>query len=419
MVAIALGGSEYAFCVAAIGNGAPAITIHPASQFVSKGQTVRLHVRAAGVQPMFYQWQLEGVNIAGATNADLVITNMRGKDAGNYRAIVFNALGAATSRVATLTIPVNTNLAVALNATNLVWDSWSATNRAGAPQITTAGVWFAQTYVTHDDDAAAQSGAIGHNQQSVLQTTVTGPGTLTFWWRVSSELGYDFLRFYVDNFTQPVAGISGETDWQQVTVPITEGSHLLRWVYVKDGSISTGQDAGWVDEVVFVPNPPVIGQHPSSVVAPAGNSVSFVVGVTGAQPLTYQWLKNGTNLPGANSPVLELLNLTRRDAGTYAVMVCNPSGCVTSSNAVLTVLVPQRLSAPAVAPDGSFVFTSGDAHSGLLLPEDVARFDVQASTDLIDWANLPGVLEYTNGMLRIRDPWATNYAVRFYRLVER
>ena len=47
--------------------------------------------------------------------------------------------------------------------------------------------------------------------------------------------------------------ISGETDWRQFTYQVPAGSHVLRWAYTKDGSVSAGQDAGWVDEVNFTP----------------------------------------------------------------------------------------------------------------------------------------------------------------------
>jgi hypothetical protein len=86
-----------------------------------------------------------------------------------------------------------------------------------------------------------------------MLTTVTGAGTLSFWWSVSSEGGYDFLKFYVDGVLQG-SGISGNSGWVQVTgVAIPAGSHTIKWQYSKDGSVSAGADAGWVDQVVFTP----------------------------------------------------------------------------------------------------------------------------------------------------------------------
>lgn len=83
-----------------------------------------------------------------------------------------------------------------------------------------------------------------------METTVTGQGTLTFWWKVSSEPGYDFLEFYIDGVLQ-AGRISGDEDWVLNTFPIGAGSHTLRWRYHKDGSGNRGSDAGWVDQVTM------------------------------------------------------------------------------------------------------------------------------------------------------------------------
>ncbi|MCX6924292.1 MAG: immunoglobulin domain-containing protein, partial [Verrucomicrobia bacterium] len=120
---------------------------------------------------------------------------------------------------------------------------------------TTGGdaAWFGQTLTTHDGVDAARSGSLADLQQSWLETTVSGPGTLTFWWKVSSEYIYDFLRFSIGGAQQ--AAISGETDWNQQAFSIPSGSATLRWTYSKDSYVFSGQDAGWVDQVAFTPAP--------------------------------------------------------------------------------------------------------------------------------------------------------------------
>ncbi len=109
--------------------------------------------------------------------------------------------------------------------------------------------WFAQDRVTHDGVDAAQSGAIGDNQSSELEATVTGPAYLSFWWKASSEQNWDYLHFYLDDVEK--GAISGETDWTQVFVYVPAGAHTLTWAYVKDETGRGGQDAGWLDGVVF------------------------------------------------------------------------------------------------------------------------------------------------------------------------
>jgi subtilisin-like proprotein convertase family protein len=76
----------------------------------------------------------------------------------------------------------------------------------------------------------------------------------------------------------------------------------------------------------------------------SGNDVTFSVTATGSG-LSYQWRKNGSpltdggNVSGANSAVLNLVNLTAADAANYSVTVSGLTPCapVTSEAATLTV----------------------------------------------------------------------------------
>jgi hypothetical protein len=112
--------------------------------------------------------------------------------------------------------------------------------------------WTGVTDFSALGGSAARSGSITDNGVSALTTTVQGPGQLSFQWRVSSELNYDYLRFSIDDVEQ--AKISGSTAWATLTYPIPAGAHTLKWTYTKDDSTSTGSDAGWVDNVQFVPD---------------------------------------------------------------------------------------------------------------------------------------------------------------------
>jgi len=125
-----------------------------------------------------------------------------------------------------------------------------------ALSFTTGGSadWFSQTTTTRYDGDAAQSGDISHSQDSWIQTTVSGTGTVKFYWMISSEEDFDFLEFYIDGSLQEES--SGlEDDWERQTYTIsTSGSHTLEWRYMKDGSGDFGSDCGWVDKVEWVTN---------------------------------------------------------------------------------------------------------------------------------------------------------------------
>jgi hypothetical protein len=245
-----------AAAVAVIGDGSPVFTVQPGNQTWTNTSTIYLHARAVGVQPMSYQWQFDGTNILGATNADLTITNAQEIDTGHYSATASNVMDMAMSRLASVAIvpappppppPNPYTLAQALTATNLPWTTFGNSN------------WFPEVTNIHNGIAAAQSGPISNNMVSTLETTVTGPGTLTFWWQVSSEEFFDFLSFYIDSGTNYAARISGEVGWEQEAFPIPSGTHSLSWVYAKDPDISVGEDAGWLSEVAFIPSAVQLG----------------------------------------------------------------------------------------------------------------------------------------------------------------
>ena len=113
--------------------------------------------------------------------------------------------------------------------------------------------WFCQSGQTQDSVDAAQSGFLTHNQETWLETTVIGPGTITFWWKVSSETNGDFLGFSMGGLEQD--SLSGEVDWVQRSFEVPAGEQVLAWSYTKNGSLDGGDDAGYVDQVVWVAEP--------------------------------------------------------------------------------------------------------------------------------------------------------------------
>jgi len=140
--------------------------------------------------------------------------------------------------------------------------------------------WTPQTIVTRDASDAAQSGALtSFGGQSWLETALTGPGQVSFWWRVSANSSfvwigntnsgvgyyiYDYVRLTLDGVEQRF--LSGEAAWHREAVAIPAGAHVLRWVYVKnsfnDGTGLGGLGCAWLDEVAFAPGALTL-THPS------------------------------------------------------------------------------------------------------------------------------------------------------------
>ena len=86
---------------------APSIAVHPQSQTISAGSPVTFSVSANGTAPLSYQWQRGGVNIAGATAASYTFTTQLSDNGAQFRCVVSNSFGSATSNAATLTVVSN------------------------------------------------------------------------------------------------------------------------------------------------------------------------------------------------------------------------------------------------------------------------------------------------------------------------
>ena len=81
----------------AVVESAPFITLQPVSQTKSVFGSARFGVRASGAEPLSFQWQKDGMNIPGATNAAYEKQDLQFTDTGVYRSVVSNARGIIAS----------------------------------------------------------------------------------------------------------------------------------------------------------------------------------------------------------------------------------------------------------------------------------------------------------------------------------
>jgi hypothetical protein len=89
---------------------------------------------------------------------------------------------------------------------------------------------------------------------------------------------------------------------------------------------------------------PAIASQPASITADDGATASFNVTASG-ENLSYQWQRNGTNIPGATLAVYTTPTLALADSGAvYTVVITNTAGTATSNPATLTVVqAPARI----------------------------------------------------------------------------
>lgn len=260
----------------------PTIVDAPVATSATVGEPAFFTVVASGTRPLRYQWQRNGVDIAGATYEYLLFRAVGPSDAGTYRVIVTNAVGTVTSAGVQLTVKTPV-----------------------APTIVSQ-----PTAQTVDAGQTASFIAVADG---------------------SFPLAYQWLR----NGTA-IAGATSPIYATPATTAADNGARFQLRVSNAVGSVTSDAAVLTVRTVVLAA--PQIATQPADLSASAGDRATFVVVATGNPAPTYQWQRNGTAIAGATATTYQTPVLTAADNGaTYSVVVTNSQGAVTSRNAALTV----------------------------------------------------------------------------------
>ena len=141
--------------------------------------------------------------------------------------------------------------------------------------------WHPIVDASSENGFAAQSGSIGMNTSTWMETTVRGSGTFSFKWRVECEKDdsgratWDRLMVFT-NGTEAVR-IDGITEWQSVTFVFGDhGEHTIRWEYLKDDyddDIIAFADSAWVSGVSWTADDPL----PALDVAATDGDVAAII----------------------------------------------------------------------------------------------------------------------------------------------
>ena len=139
--------------------------------------------------------------------------------------------------------------------------SWDFESGSFGPEWSLSGVsnWLIQTTNVLSGSQTAKAGTISSNQETTLTLDVSTipAGSGEFLYQVSSESGFDYLVFCIDNptctrssgFDQRWAGVTSGTH----TFTMGANVQTLTWKYAKDGSVNSGSDTAWIDDITITP----------------------------------------------------------------------------------------------------------------------------------------------------------------------
>ncbi len=282
----------------------PQIDSAPVGYSTINGGSATFTVAADSVFALSYQWQQNGVNLPGQTNASLTLSALDTSfNNFTYQCVVTNQYGGVTSAPPALLI---------------------VTATAQAPAITSG--------------STSVSGFVG-SSTTFAPVTLTGTQPFTYqWYFGTTKLMDDGIKY---------SGSTGASLTVSNLLTTDAGNYYL----VAMNSAGTASNLVDVLTVQF---------HKASITAGQPVSVTTFVGLTtsltatqggGTPPLTNQWFKGTTALTdtgefsGSATGTLTISPASTNDNGSYKLVISNGGGSVTSTVATVTVLIPPTPSA--------------------------------------------------------------------------
>lgn len=396
----------------------PQLVTQPQGGLRLAGDTITFEVLGFGSSPLVYQWRKGEVELTGATNSFLTLTNVQVGDAGDYAVVLSNPAGTVTSAVATLSVtnpPVDITSGLVMHLTlddgeGLVAKDATSNHHDGTlqgfpgetaqwvPGRMSGAVEFNPTEAPNEVILVPDNGGLDFSQSLNFSLAVwvnggpaqvegagilakgTGGGGEQYaldvyqgkfrfygwvgdgsYYLVTAPLGpnntwqhlamlfstsLNRLKFYLNGTevagsTLPKAIIPTAHDISIGSRQLGDADYNLSFNGKIDdvrlyGRVLTSQDVAALYNLAAVVPPTIVRQPTGGGFYRCETAVLSVL-VDGSEPLSYQWKKDGQDLPGATQSSLVLQDLTSAQAGGYQVAATNSRGGVLSDVAQVTV----------------------------------------------------------------------------------
>jgi len=357
LVSNGCGSITSAAATLSVASAAPSITRQPTDQAACDGGSATFTVVAAG-NWLGYQWWKDNEEIPGATESWYTIDPVSSLDEGYYEVVVSNACGSVASDVAVLTV-------VELGPTITQQPSDVDACEGGSATFTVAADGEELSYQwrkgAQDIPGATESSytidPLSEADEGTYDVVLTNP---------CESVTSDSAELTVDSgptITEHPVGQTG-CEGNQVTFTVTAEGEVIGYQWRKDDEEIPGatgpsytidpvypSDAGDYDvlvsndcgtiasdtaTLVVVSGEPAIIEQPLSQTVCEGVEVTFSVTAEG-DLLSYQWRKDGDEIPGANDSTYVIGAVSTDDDASYDVVVSNACGTATSDAATLTV----------------------------------------------------------------------------------
>ncbi|MEH0164422.1 hypothetical protein [Roseateles microcysteis] len=283
---------------------APSIATAPQDASVADGATASFSVVASGTGPFTYQWQLNGSNLAGATQASYTTAALTAADVGNkYQVIVAGPGGSITSAAASVNIKF--------------------------------------VPITIAQQPASSTLLEGRTASFTVQATGSGP------------IRYQWLR--------NGSNLPGATGASYTTAALTVDETGAK--YQVELSNPAGVVRSEIAALTVTPAIPVFAIQPTNQTVAERDGVTLTAAATSSVLVSYQWKRNGQNIDGATSATFSFTATMAENGQRFTLVASNVAGSIESQAALISVnplaasfkLQPQNAS---LSTGGSATFTA-------------------------------------------------------------
>ena len=356
---------------------APMIVQQPVSLTVPAGGVANFAVLADGAFPMAFQWKKDGVNLQGATNPTVTLSNLVASSAGKYVVVITNAFGSIESQPAILTVEPVIVPQVKLVAGQLTAPSGSSVavpfKVFGFTNVTS--IRFSLEW----DPAVLKFQSIQDSVPGVVAenfgTNSISEGRLTFVWTGSSTTPAtipDGTAVFTVGFR--VLGEAGKVSRvAAVDVPIQREVTIAG----KPGVLECAE--GGVTAVLPINTPPVLAVVSDQKVdegKPLGLNLSASDSDLPAQVLSFQLVGGPAGLTVSSKGVLSWTPTEDQGPSTNQVLVSVTDGVASVTNQFMVVV--REVNAPPILAEIPRQKLGSDQDLNLTLSASDTDFPAQA-----------------------------------------
>jgi hypothetical protein len=261
-----------------------------------------------------YQFTVTGANRGAVWGTDVYTDDSSVATAAVHAGV----LAAGETKTVTVTLlPGQSSYAASARngVSSASWGSWSGSySFAGAGAVT--GVPVATARPAAAPGFVATTTTLAAGGRLVCPVNVTGGGTYTYRWYLNGTLipGATANPYIVESLTAANTGTYA-----------ADVTNALGTTRITAGTVTVGAAGS-----------PVLALQPIPKTVVPGGTFTLATSASGTG-LTYQWLRNGTQLAGETGAILLRQNVTAADEGNYSVRVSNAAGSVVSNAATITL----------------------------------------------------------------------------------